>query len=53
MTAALVHEGKRSWWDGTVTYLCGFTVPGNTTKFKFFGPVTCPGCIAAKKTRTR
>ncbi|WP_156077095.1 hypothetical protein [Saccharothrix sp. NRRL B-16314] len=48
MARQIMHRGKRSWWNGTVTTLCGLTLPGNTTEGVWFpalsGHKPCPAC---------
>jgi hypothetical protein len=52
MARNVVHEGKRSWWDGTVTTLCGLKF-GKSSKPEtvWFTSVSCPACKAARKGR--
>jgi hypothetical protein len=48
----LVHEGKRSWWDGSVTSLCGLRFEASSKpEFLWFTSVTCPACKAAMRRR--
>lgn len=49
----ITHElAKRSWWDGSVTALCGEKVqPGYYRENWFGGGLTCPRCRAAKRKR--
>lgn len=52
MDREIVHvHVKTSWWDGTVTALCGQKYkPGHYRKKLFeLSPVSCPGCKAAEK----
>ncbi|SDJ21923.1 hypothetical protein SAMN05192558_109319 [Actinokineospora alba] len=44
-----VHIGKRAWWSGEMTTLCGLTFPkGKSTAVSVFWG-RCPACAAAKK----
>ncbi|SES20710.1 hypothetical protein [Actinokineospora terrae] len=46
----VVHIGKRSWWDSTVTTLCGLKfAKDNNTRQMFARGNLCPACEAAKK----
>lgn len=47
----LTHEGRRSWWDGSVTALCGLRMEPGQFSTPFFGPVTCPTCKKLKKSK--
>ncbi len=44
-----VHYGKKSWWDGTVTTLCGLKFSSKDSEYTFMGSVTCPACKQAKR----
>lgn len=48
MAEELIHEGNKSWWDGTWKTLCGLRFKKATT-YWFRSQPTCPACIAAKK----
>jgi hypothetical protein len=47
-TARLLHRGKRSWWNGTVTSLCGLTVAARDVEAPLFTFLIkrCPTCEA-------
>jgi hypothetical protein len=46
----VVHQGRRSWWDSSVKTLCGLKFqPGNEKEEGFFTRVTCPACLAVRK----
>lgn len=50
----ITHKLKsRSWWDGSVTGMCGQTFgPGYYRESWFsIGKPSCPGCRAASKRR--
>jgi hypothetical protein len=50
MAKDVVHQGRRSWWDGKVVTRCGITFPkGREEQQGVFASVTCPACKAAKK----
>jgi len=52
MAKDFVHNGTRSWWNGSFTTLCGEVWPAAVVKRsrrKLFGPSTCPGCVAAEQ----
>lgn len=53
MGQEIVHDGKGSWWDGTVTTLCGLRFPGGKGwKDKMFAvSINCPDCKRARKAR--
>ena len=55
MSNDLIHDGTSSWWDGTVTTLCGQVFPGGADwKDAWFAvQITCPACIRARKQCTR
>ncbi len=42
------HEGTRSWWDGSVTTLCGLKFSEATRRW-FATTPTCPTCKRLKK----
>lgn len=44
-----VHIGKKSWWSGEVTTLCGLKFGKNNNKEVTFSWGVCPACKAAKK----
>ncbi len=46
----IIHRLKsRSWWDGSVTAMCGQTYGPDYYRESWFsiGRITCPGCRAA------
>lgn len=46
MAQEILHTGKRNWWDGSFTTLCGQYWPDmKNTKRRFFGH-KCPECLA-------
>jgi hypothetical protein len=46
----VVHIGKRSWWSGAVTTLCGLRFdPSSTPESGWFTSPTCPACLRAEK----
>lgn len=48
--ANVVHYGKRSWWDGSVTTECGLKFKSNNQKQEgWLTSVTCPGCKSGAK----
>jgi hypothetical protein len=49
----LAHIGNRSWWDGSVTTLCGrkITKADRIVFPRVFGRTVCPACEAVKKAR--
>ncbi|GGS61392.1 hypothetical protein [Actinokineospora fastidiosa] len=53
MSGIQVHRGKVSWWDGSVTTLCGIKWSKQEAKARrvttWFSKLTCPACIAALK----
>lgn len=51
MTNLTMHIGTRSWWNGTVTTLCGLKIPdGERVWFpSLSGNTTCPACKAIKQ----
>ncbi len=49
MADTYTHEGKKSWWDGSYTSLCGQRWPAGTAEVPFFATTTCPACKKAKK----
>jgi hypothetical protein len=49
MAKYVVHEGKKSWWSGKVTTLCGAVFTSGNNEYKRFSSVSCPACKAAKK----
>ncbi|MGH3859978.1 hypothetical protein [Actinokineospora sp.] len=44
-----VHIGKKSWWSGEMTTLCGMTFPKGKSEEVTFHWGLCPACKAAKK----
>lgn len=45
-----VHDGHRSWWDGSFRALCGRRfVASSVGRWEPWARVTCPGCVAAKR----
>jgi hypothetical protein len=46
-----VHIGKRSWWDGTVTTLCGiqWSREEASRDHRWFPSPVCPTCKANRK----
>lgn len=49
MARGYVHIGKRSWWSGTVTTLCGLRFGKSNNKEQFFAWGLCPACKRARK----
>lgn len=47
------HDGKRSWWDGSVATLCGLRLESGTFRETWFNGATCPACRAVKKQRRK
>jgi len=46
----VVHQGKRSWWSGKVTTLCGLTFDESCDEEPgWFVSVTCPACKRIKR----
>lgn len=48
---AIHHQRSRSWWNGTVTMLCGATFPRSELErlwMTWNGP-TCPTCRRLKR----
>jgi hypothetical protein len=44
----IVHEAaKRSWWDGSVTMVCGRKFPAGKHEAYVFVKVNCPACLRA------
>lgn len=55
-TDDLLHRGKRSWWDGTVTTLCGRTMPDTAESVWFpslSGRKRCPTCETVHRSGRR
>lgn len=50
MARDVVHEGKRSWWDGTVRTACGLKFGKSSKSDNWLTTsVSCPACKAARK----
>ncbi|GAA4422002.1 hypothetical protein ACFQV2_40385 [Actinokineospora soli] len=49
MTKNMTHDGKRSWWDGSVTTACGQKWPKGQGQHLWFVSVNCPICLAIRK----
>lgn len=51
--AAPIHIGRKSWWNSSVTTLCGLTFPKDQHTYEgggLFAPrPTCAACLAAEK----
>jgi hypothetical protein len=48
MAKKIIHLKKSSsWWNGTVTAMCGLTVPKEDVVRTWFASLNCPGCRAA------
>ncbi|MCT2587778.1 hypothetical protein [Actinophytocola gossypii] len=52
MAKEYVHEGTRSWWDGTVRTLCGLVLTDPQRRW-FASSASCPACQAARKAGKR
>ncbi|WP_328645545.1 hypothetical protein OHS58_37375 [Amycolatopsis sp. NBC_00348] len=51
----VLHRGRRSWWSGKVTTLCGLVLEpgeGSSPWFWWFTP-KCPGCEAVHQLKQR
>ncbi len=52
-TDRFIHRGKRSWWNGDVTTLCGRLIPEKDAQGLWFpslsGRKRCPACEAAHR----
>lgn len=47
MARKTIHrKAKSSWWNGTVTAMCGLVVPSADVVRTWFPSVNCPGCLA-------
>jgi hypothetical protein len=56
MTAdKFVHRGRKSWWDGSTTTLCGRRYPGGDRILlpRLSGYTVCPACEAAHRAGKR
>lgn len=49
MAREVMHIGKRSWWDGSVTTLCGWKLLDAERVWLSWlsGHTRCPGCQTA------
>jgi len=43
-----VHRGTRSWWDGSVTTLCGLRIPQPRSVWWPTKRDVCPACARIK-----
>lgn len=48
----ILHDGRRSWWDGTFHSACGLVFPQGASRV-IFARTNCPGCLAARKAGKR
>jgi len=44
----ILHDGRRSLWDGTFYAACGLVFPQGASRV-IFARTNCPGCLAARK----
>jgi hypothetical protein len=52
MGPEVIHTGRRSWWDGSVTTLCGLKFNKDAAKEAgWLASPTCPTCKALKNRR--
>jgi hypothetical protein len=49
MAKDYVHIGKRSWWSGKVTTLCGLTFASDNNTQQMFAWNLCPTCKRIRK----
>ena len=50
MARKVIHrKASSSWWNGTITALCGLTVPRSEAVTTWFASVNCLGCRAGIK----
>lgn len=53
MARKVIHrKASSSWWNGTVTAMCGHVTPKKYAESVWFGSVNCPGCRAAIRSRS-
>ena len=46
-------RASKSWWNGTVTSLCGITTDNYDTRWSLFSSPTCPDCKAIQKAQKK
>lgn len=45
-STSVVHRGKKSWWSGKVTTLCGLVLEPSEARSPWFTNPKCPTCEA-------
>jgi hypothetical protein len=51
MSGSPIHiAAKKSWWDGSVTMLCGLKFAGGNHSRMVFVRPTCPACLKVRGT---
>ncbi|WP_197289299.1 hypothetical protein [Saccharothrix sp. NRRL B-16348] len=57
MAQQVMHRGKRSWWNGDVTTLCGLLIPDDRAASVWFpslsGNKRCPTCESVHRSGQR